>query len=158
MSHPQLISLLNKGKKFDIVILNVLGSETGYYLATKFKSSIVLYSTYSNSIPWLDSAIGQPHNPSFMPLFVLRYVSKMNFLQRLINSVATTIFHSWRNYHLVTGIGNVLDSHFPRDERPSLIELEKNTVLALGFTHPLFHDGWRPTNPNYVHLGMMNCR
>jgi hypothetical protein len=43
-------------------------------------------------------------------------------------------------------------------ERPNLIALERNTSLALGFGHPLLMDGWRPMAPNFVPIGMMNCR
>lgn len=43
-------------------------------------------------------------------------------------------------------------------QRPDLIELERNTSLAIGFGHPLLMDGWRPMAPNFVHVGMMNCK
>jgi len=36
--------------------------------------------------------------------------------------------------------------------------LEKEAGLFLQFSHPLIMDGIRPTNPNYVSVGMMNCR
>ena len=127
-------------------------------MATKFKSSVVLFSTGQVSIPWIDAAMGQPHNPSFMPIALLEYGSDMSFLQRLKNTVVTTIMHNMRDYYMLNKVESILDKHFPGEERPSLRELEKNVDAAFGFTHPLFLDGWRPTSPNYVHLGMMNCR
>ena len=102
--------------------------------------------------------MGQPHNPSFMPLPLLEYGPEMNFLQRLKNTVVTSIMHTMRDYYMLNKVESILDKHFPGEERPSLLELEKNVTAAFGFTHPLFLDGWRPTSPNYVHLGMMNCR
>ena len=149
---------MKNGKKFDIVVIGTFGSETGYYLATKFNAPYVLYSTGQASIPWLDDAMGQPHNPSFMPTQLLEYGSEMTFIQRLINLVVTTVFHNMRSYYMVGRFESLLDEHFPGEERPSLLEMERNASAALGFTHPLFLDGWRPTSPNYVHLGMMNCR
>ena len=145
-------------KKFDVVVVGIFGSETGYYLAQKFDSPIVLYSTGQVSIPWLDNAMGQPHNPSFMPLALLEYSSEMNFIERLKNFVVTAFFHNMRNYYLVGKVESLLDKHFPGEERASLLELETNAAAALGYTHPLFLDGWRPTSSNYAHLGMMNCR
>ena len=149
---------MEKGKKFDVVVVGIFGSEAGYYLATKFDAPIVLYSTGQASIPWLDNAMGQPHNPSFMPLALLEYGNEMTFFERLKNSIVTTIMHNMRNYYMVGRVESLLDKHFPGEDRPSLLELERNAAAALGFTHPLFLDGWRPTSPNYVHLGMMNCR
>ena len=149
---------MKKGKKFDIVIGSAFGSETGYYLALKFNSSMVLFGSYSSSIPWLDNAIGQPHIPSFMPTLNFEYGSDMNFYQRLKNLFATTILQYMRHNFVATRIESVLDKHFPGEDRISVLDLERNVAMAFGYTHPLFHDGWRPTNPNYVHLGMMNCR
>ena len=106
----------------------------------------------------MDHAMGQPHNPSFMPIPLLEYGSDMNFFQRLKNTVVTTIFSNLRNYYMVGKVESLLDKHFPGEERPSLLELETNVAAGMGFTHPLYLDGWRPTSPNYVHLGMMNCR
>ena len=155
---PEVKSLLDNGKKFDIVVVSIFGGEGGYYLAKKFDASTVIYSTGQVSIPWLDVAMGQPHNPSYMPLPILESGSEMNFIQRLQNFVMTNIMHNMREFYMLRQVEKILDKHFPGETRPSLIEMEQNAVAAFGFTHPLFLDGWRPTSPNYVHLGMMNCR
>ena len=39
-----------------------------------------------------------------------------------------------------------------------MLELEKNASLALSFGHPLIGDGLRPVAPNFVFIGMMNCK
>ena len=46
----------------------------------------------------------------------------------------------------------------PRSIRPSLSDLEKKTALALQFGHPLIMDGLRPVAPNFINVGMMNCK
>ena len=52
----------------------------------------------------------------------------------------------------------LLAKHFPGVPYPPLLELEKDVALGLHFGHPLIMDGLRPTAPNYVYLGMMNCK
>ena len=42
--------------------------------------------------------------------------------------------------------------------RPTLKELELKSALVLQFGHPLIMDGIRPMAPNFVNVGMMNCR
>ena len=160
LGNPDLKLLLMAGKKFDIVIVSAfLANEGGYYLAKKFDASLVLYSTGQVSIPWLDAAMGQPHNPSYMPVALLDSSTEMSFIERLKNFVITNLMHyAMRDYYLLNKVDAMLDKHFPGEERPSLLDMEKNATAAFGFTHPLLSDGWRPTNPNYVHLGMMNCR
>ena len=151
---------MKQGKKFDIVIVNAfIASESGYYLAKKFDASIALYFTGQVSMPWIDAAVGQPHNPSFLPNPLLGLGTEMNFVERIKNFIATQVMHyGLRDYYILGKVDKLLDKHFPGEERPSLIDLERNTVVAFGFGHPLILDGWRPTNPNFVNLGMMNCR
>ena len=50
-----------------------------------------------------------------------------------------------------------MDNHFPNELRPSLIDLERNASVGFSFGHPLLMAGLRPTAPNFVNLGMMNC-
>lgn len=52
----------------------------------------------------------------------------------------------------------ILDKHFPGVERPSLLDIERNASLGVTFGHPLLMDGMRPTSPNFIYVGMMNCR
>ncbi len=63
-----------------------------------------------------------------------------------------------RQYLVINELEAILDRRFPDEVRPSLLELEKNASLALHFGHPLILDGMRPVLPNYVYVGMMNCR
>lgn len=56
-------------------------------------------------------------------------------------------------------VNGILDKHIPGNpERPSLLELERNTSLALHFGHPFIMDGMRPVVPNFEFVGMMNCK
>ena len=36
--------------------------------------------------------------------------------------------------------------------------MERNASAAFSFGHPLILDGWSPMSPNFIQLGMMNCR
>ena len=52
--------------------------------------------------------------------------------------------------------------HFPgfedEDATPDLLAIERNASLGLHFGHPLLMDGNRPVSPNFVTVGMMNCK
>ena len=160
LGHSDIKAYLRQGKKFDIVVVNaILISEGGYYLAKKFGASLALYFTGQVSLPWMDAALGQPHNPSYLPNALLDVGTDMNFIHRIQNFVMTYLIHfGARDYYILGKANELLDKHFPGDERPNLLDLERNASVAFGFGHPLIMDGWRPTNPNYVNLGMMNCR
>lgn len=85
----------------------------------------------------------------------------MSFFQRMGNALATYMTQWIRDYYMMYRMEDIIDYHFPEDsraKRPSLKTLEKQTGLALQFGHPLIMDGLRPVAPNYVNVGMMNCR
>ena len=99
------------------------------------------------------------HNPSYLPSALMEAGTEMTFIERLQNFVVTNVLHfALRDYFMLKKANELLDKHFPGEERPNLLDIERNASVAFGFGHPLFLDGWRPTNPNYVDLGMMNCR
>ncbi len=66
--------------------------------------------------------------------------------------------HILRDYYVMSKLEGILDKHFPGEERPSLLELEKNVSVAFHYGHPMIMDGHRPVMPNFQYLGMMNCR
>ena len=78
----------------------------------------------------------------------------MNLVQRCINTFASFMFeHVFRNMYILRQVDGLLDRHFPRQSRPSLLDIEKNVSIAFSFGHPLILDGWSPVAPNYVQLG-----
>ncbi len=83
-------------------------------------------------------------------------------MKRVANTIATLAYQAiFMEMHALPKLEAVIDEHFPddpRSERPSLLELEKSAGLAIEFGHPLILDGLRPTSPNYIQVGMMDCR
>ena len=159
LGNTEIKEFLRNDKKFDVVVVTIsfLG-EAGYYIARKFDASLAIYFSGQRSHPWVDHALGQPHNPSYLPNMFMLLGNEMTFTERLINFVLTLLHYAIRDYYLLGKSDELLDKHFPNDQRPSLLEIEKNATVAFGFTHPHILDGWRPTVPNYVDIGMMSCR
>ena len=146
--------------KFDaVIVMPFFGNEAGYYLAHRFKAPLILYFTGQVSLSWVDDAMGQPHNTAYLPTAILPFTSEMTFIQRAINTFGNFLFHKvLRNMYILSNDYKILNKHFPNEEIPDLIELEKNASLSMSFSHPLIMDGWRPYAPNHVNLGMMNCK
>ena len=85
----------------------------------------------------------------------------MSFLTRVQNTFTYGIMLAMRDFWLMPIWEEMVDEYFPKDSRPhrpSLLELEREAGLALQFGNPLIADGMRPVSPNYVMIGMMNCR
>jgi glucuronosyltransferase len=164
LKHPEIKKLLaDPTTKFDVVIVSpFLAGETGYFLAHKWNAELALYLTGQSKLPFLSSAMGQPHNPALSTIPLLPYSAEsMTLFQRVQNTILTFAFeHIFRNGIILYKSNQLLDKYFPeeKNQRPSLLELERNASLTIAFGHPFILDGWSPTAPNYVQVGMMNCR
>ena len=85
----------------------------------------------------------------------------MSFKDRLYNTMGSGLYLMIKHLFMNPKWEKLIDELFPddpRSQRPSISELEKETGLALQFGNPLIMDGMRPVSPNYVMIGMMNCR
>jgi glucuronosyltransferase len=161
LGDPRVQALTNNpDTKFDVaMVIPFFGDEAGYYLAHRFNASLVLYFTGQVSLSWVDEAMGQPHNTAYLATAILPFTSEMTFLQRAINTAGNFFFHRiLRNIIIFGKDQKILEKHFPDDEIPDLVSLEKRASLSMSFGHPLLMDGWRPVSPNHVFLGMMNCK
>ena len=159
LTHPDTRKYLSEGKTFDVLLTSPFFSmESGYFLANKFNSSLVLFGTSSASLPWLNWAGGNPFNPSYMPLGLLPYTQNMNFLQRLVNTIATVVFtFVIRDWYMLGNVDLLLHRVFPGQEIPDLRALEKNVALSITQGSTFLNDGLRPMLPNSILAGFMTC-
>lgn len=160
LGHPDLHLLLQDPQtKFDaVIVVPFFGNEAGYYFSHKYQAPLILYFTGQVSVSWVDEALGQPHNTAYLPTPILPFTTEMTFIQRAINTFGNFLFHRvLRNIYILGKDYALLKKHFPNEEIPDLIELEKNASLSFSFSHPFIMDGWRPYMPNHINLGMMNC-
>ena len=162
LSNPKMQQLIKDANtKFDIVIIqHLLASEIGYYLAYRFKAPFALWNNnFATKLPYFCSALGQPFNPSYMKMSFIPIEGEMNILHRAANVFVTFVFeHLYRNIYHINIVEGVLDKFFPLDVRPSLLEIERNVSLVLDMGNPFVLSGWSPMAPNYVQLGLINCK
>ncbi len=82
---------------FDIVIFQpYLTGEVGYHLAHRSGATTVLMVALQNSASsFVSWAIGQPHNPAYLPNFFVNLAHPMTFWERLTNTYlfVMEIFH-----------------------------------------------------------------
>ena len=159
LSDPEIQKLIkDTNTRFDLVIVQpLINSETGYYLAHRFKAPFAIWSTAQSHLPFISTAMGQPYNPSYVQLPMLGVIGQMTFFERVTNTFASFMFeHVARNTVMIRNTNFLLDKHFPGEPRPDLLQLEKNVSVAFSFGHPLILNGLAPTVPNYVQLGKLS--
>ncbi len=60
----------------------------------------VLYCSLQVSLPFQDAALGQPHNPTYLPSYFTDYKHPLTFMQRMKNAWTTFYFHFYTRYPL----------------------------------------------------------
>ena len=85
----------------------------------------------------------------------------MSFKARLVNTIIFGAMNLVKDFWIIPKWEEMLDEFYPEDlrpKRPALLKLEKEAGLALQFGNHFIMDGMRPISPNYIMIGMMNCR
>ena len=156
--HPEVQKLL-KNQKLDVVCVIPFGNEPGYYIAHKKNASLALLWTGVNTMPWINSAIGNPWNIATAPMALLSYSQDMTFLQRVINTGATVIIASVNEFYIRPKVDALLAESFPLDTSiPSISSLAKTSALLITHGSPFLGDGLRPLHPNSIQAALLSCK
>ncbi len=95
LGNPQLRKQLDNG--FDVVLVSsFFCSEAGFYLAKRSDAALALYFSGQVSLSLMDWAVGQPHNAAYLPFAMVDFQAPFTFVQRVINTLATYMFHIFR--------------------------------------------------------------
>jgi glucuronosyltransferase len=158
LATPGLQQLLATGN-VDVVCAVTFGNDAGYYLADRLNASLVLIHTGVISLPWLSWAVGDPYNPAINPMPLTGYSQTMTFAQRLVNTLASGLFVAFNEFYLRPLQHGVLKKAFPEErDIPSIGALMQRVALVITHGSPFLGDGRKPSMPQVVQAGLMNCR
>lgn len=90
LSHPKLQEVLKSDEKFDLLIIDVFLDDALLAIAHYLKIPAMTFSSAGAS-RWSDEMVKNPLNPSYNPNMFLDQTDEMNFIQRLMNSLATIV-------------------------------------------------------------------
>lgn len=151
---PRVLSL--RDKKFDLVINAIFGSDCDVGFAWKSRAPLISILNARHT-PWSFYRVGNPTNPSYMPVIHSRFPVEMNFVQRLINT-------AWQLYFLFTyyyqGNGedtNKMARKFVGADMPDVNEIAYNTSLVFVNTH-FSIDMAYPLVPNCIEIGGIHVK
>lgn len=144
--------LLNNTNHFDVAVLSGSSLDVGLYLCKQYLSlPTILYGNYRR-VSFLDFALGNPVNPSYIPVDDLTSLgSNMNFLERLENTYSVI--------HIQYLIGlmfapheSLIQEHFGLEEKPNLKSLLQDIDMGF-FNDVIGYEGVQPVNPGTISIG-----
>ena len=150
---PQVQDFLKKSEKLDVVIIELFASMC--YLGIMHGTGASLVGLTSSPIlPWFTSYVGQPNNPSYMPVVFSEFSDRMTFWERLENLVVyTSSMFTYR--YLIDPFANTQAKKFTDPGLPPLDEFVYNTSIVLANVHHSLHRAF-PRVPNVIEVGGMH--
>lgn len=154
LKHPQVLELIKPNHKFDLFITEIFGSEC--YLAIAHKLRIPSVGMISSvTLPWVNDMVGNPDNPSYVPLYFFPLTQWMNFYERLYNTVMTVVikmtYEILSNWEAQIIVENVLGPV------PSISSLAKNFSVILTNSHFSINQV-RPFVPQIIEVGGLHIK
>lgn len=137
-------------QKFDLLITECFNSRLFYTLSYKFQIPFITLSS-STLFSWVSHDVGNPTNPSYIPSMLSYQSNKMNFFQRVDNTLIALIctvaqeiiFNSKEEEMKVKYFGHNI---------PSLRDISKNMSLVMVNSHFTLNFP-RPLVPGIIEIG-----
>ncbi|VEN36938.1 unnamed protein product [Callosobruchus maculatus] len=149
LAHPEVQKLIKSGEKFDVVIVSQFMNEAHYMLAAHFDAHLVALSTIGSS-SWNNYLVGNPSMPSVDREMILNHPKKMNFLQRLTNTLFTITGYLIRTFYLLPSHADLTKRYI--SEKIDFYNELHNVSLVLLNSHPSVSDP-KPHVPSMIEIG-----
>lgn len=152
LNNPVFKAEVNKpGQKYDVVLAEIwFFQEAMVGLGHKFKCPVVGFNPFGSSA-WINEAMGNPVNPSYVPSPFLGLSDRMSFTERAMNAILHVVSSVSYYYFYMPNMQAVVDLHFP--DAPPLQDMLTST-LGLTLINNHFTLGYpAPMSPNVVEIG-----
>ncbi|XP_050442608.1 UDP-glucosyltransferase 2-like [Adelges cooleyi] len=152
---PTVQALLKSDIKFDAVFTEIFGSDCDVGYAYHYKAPL-LSMISSSHLPWSYDRVGGPDNPSYIPTIVTKVAGKMNFKERVINTLYYIYFKMAWKYYSEWPADKFLKENFGPNT-PYINDILYNTSMVFVNGH-FSLDGPRPLVPNMVEIGGIHVK
>ena len=143
-----------KSRAVDLVIVDAVLNDFTLPIIDYLNVPFIMYSPSSNA-PWVYAAVNMPVSYATVPNGLGDYISKMTFLERVVNLVGNELFLLIRKYYILNFLDEIANKDFP-NSRP-IFEIERDSSLCIINSHPA--TAWhRPLPPNVIEIGALHTR
>lgn len=142
-------------KQYDVIIVEYFNSDCMLGLAHVYGIKVPIVAVASSGLmPWMADRIGLNDNPAFVPHLTEYFTTKMNFFERLENTLLSLCHKYWFRHAIQEKEQEIIETHFGR-RIPDLRDLAKNVSMIILNTHYTFN-GVRPLLPGLIEAGGMH--
>lgn len=145
-------NFLRRNDRFDVVLVQIFVGDAFLSLGHYFNAPVIGISpTAANK--WTRDLVGAPNLASFVPHISSGYTDRMNFWQRMLNSMCY-LYEDVTNFLLYAPVQQkLLDEMYPKSVRmPSFDVLKRNVALVLYNSNPALEPP-APAQSNMIGVG-----
>lgn len=150
-NHPGFQKIYMEKPKFDLAIVHVFNLDFGFYFVKEVLKTPTMILFPGSRFRWADYFMGNPLDPSYIPLELSSYTQEMTFFQRVANFIGTHAFAraSWYMFpRLEKQAFELTNGKYQADINKAAMDMD----FCLLNGHPIV-DGVRPINPNMEFVG-----
>ncbi|KAF2882090.1 hypothetical protein ILUMI_24093 [Ignelater luminosus] len=145
--------LKNTKKKYDLIIIEIYATDCFFAFAYKFKIPVIGI-TSSVTVSW-GNRIGNPDNPSYIPNYIMPFSGRMNFIERMRNTLA---FLTTKRLETATHtISDIIAREQFGPDLPRISVLAYNVSLMLINSHFSINYA-RPAVSNFIEVGSLHIK
>ncbi|XP_044254651.1 UDP-glycosyltransferase UGT5-like isoform X1 [Tribolium madens] len=133
LSSPVFQELLNSDESFDLVIMEFFNTDCYAPFAYKFKAHLIGLSSCT-IMHWTHERFANIYNPSYIPITHMDYSDRLNFFERVENTVLGILHEILYNYILRYNDERIARMYF-KEDFPSLTKIVHNASVFLVNTH-----------------------
>ncbi|XP_057663227.1 uncharacterized protein LOC130898167 [Diorhabda carinulata] len=150
MKSKNFLNFYNENVTFDIIVAEVFNTNCFFGLQAKFNAPIVGITT-TDFLPWMYQWFGCPENPSYIPVLFMDYSDRMNFLQRLENTLML-VYSKFIHFYYIGPSGNEYSKKYLGVDLYQGGDILYNISLLLINRHYSFQTP-KPLTPNVIEVG-----
>lgn len=141
-------------QSFDAIVVENLLSDALLGLGQHYNAPVIALSAFG-AAKYTTDLVGTPNFASYVPFTSNHYTDRMNFWQRMYNSLSFWFEDITMPYYFISKQQEAMEKLFPEAKNwPSLEEIRRNVSLVLLNTHTTIGTP-RPYAPNMIEVGGM---
>ncbi|PSN47111.1 hypothetical protein C0J52_16000 [Blattella germanica] len=149
--------LINSDEQFDLIMMEGFFNDAFLGFVHKFKAPLIQILTFGG-LHWMHDWVGNTSPYAYVPETFLGFSDKMNFWERLQNTLMITFDKVTRMFMFIPEQQKIMEKHFGKfGPLPSIDDIHASTSLMFLNNH--FSISYpRPLLPNIVEVGGMHIK
>ncbi|XP_044265327.1 UDP-glycosyltransferase UGT5-like [Tribolium madens] len=150
LKNENVQKLINSGEKFDVVIVEQFANDAQKALSTHFGAPLVSLSGLGANY-WVNSLVGNPSPPSYIPDLMLDYSVPMTFCERVVNSIVYVFNEFLHKFYIFSKHNEIMKKYIPNAPTHISDVLYNNSIVLMN-SHPSINQPV-PYVPNMIDIG-----